>query len=76
MAVNSVVFSKDKGRLLCKKLEAALVSKFGEDKVKNVRINKNGEIRIVADLTAAQWNGVKTRLEEKGYFPDMDFDFN
>ncbi len=74
MAVNRNIFKKDKGRVLAEKIKAKLSEKFGEAKIKEVRI-RGDEIVITADLTAAQWNGVKTKLQAKGYHADIDFDF-
>ncbi len=76
MAVNRVIFSKDKGRMLQEKLKAALVVKFTAAKIKDVQVRGDNTIIIKADLTVAQWTGVKTKLEAKGYFADIDFDFN
>ena len=77
MSMEINVFTKDQGRYLSAKLRAALVAKFGEDKIGQVKISQDGnQISIEANLTITQWNAIKARLDTKGYKPDEEFDFS
>ena len=71
MAMKTIEFTKDKARLTSEKLKAKLVDKFGATKIGDVMVRQD-RVMITADLTAAQWDGLKTKLEALGYFMELD----
>lgn len=75
MAMNTVLFTRDKAQLTSDKLKAKLVAKFSAAKIGNVSVKSDGRVYIEAELTAAQWMGVKEKLETVGYFMEVDPSF-